>query len=276
MYLGVDIGGTKTLVAVLSDSGVIKEKIKFPTPKNYENFLLELRHAAAKLEHSDFKAACIGAPGRLNRKHGQVIRMGNLAWKDVPLQTDAHRFLNCPVIIENDANLAGLSEAQLHPTIETVLYLTISTGIGTGFVHNRQLEPSMLDMEGGHILLEHKGKLVKWESFASGKAIYRHFDKKVADIAANDKAAWKYIVRNLVPGLLTNLAITQPDLVIIGGGVGTYFDRYADLLKAEMQKHLLPVVNMPKIVQAQRPEEAVIYGCYDLAKQVYGHANADN
>jgi glucokinase len=276
MYLGVDIGGTKTLVAVLNDHGVIKEKTKFATPKNYDNFLLELRHAVSHLQTGDFQAAGVAAPGRLDRKHGRVIRFGNLAWKNVPLQADVERILKCPVVIENDANLAGLSEAQLHPEAETVLYFTISTGIGTGFVHKRRLGPAMLDMEGGNIQLEHKGKLAKWESFASGKAIYEHFGKKVADIPSDDKTAWEYIVRNLVSGLLANVTITQPDLVIIGGGVGSYFDRYAALLRKELEKHALPVVKIPKLVQAQRPEEAVIYGCYDIAKQVYGHADADS
>jgi predicted NBD/HSP70 family sugar kinase len=261
---------------VLTSKGVIKEKVKFATPKSYDNFLLELRHAVAKLETQDFKAAGFGVPGRLNRKHGRVIRLGNLSWKNVPLQDNAQRILKCPVILENDANLGGLSEAQLHPDTEAVLYVTISTGIGTGFVHNRQLDPGLLDMEGGNILLEHKGKLVRWESFASGKAIYKHFGKKVADIPASDKTAWAYIVRNLMAGLQANIAITQPDLIIIGGGVGTYYDRYAKLLKAELEKNALPVVKTPRVVQAKRPEEAVIYGCYDLAKQVYGHADSDN
>lgn len=276
MYIGVDVGGTKTLVAVLDEHGVIKERVKFPTPKKYDNFLLELRHAAAHLKHQDFKAGTVGLPGKLDRRHGRALSFGNLAWKNIPVQADVEKILNCPILIENDANLAGLSEAMLQPKYETVLYFTISTGIGTGFVHRQQLEPSMLDMEGGHVLLEHKGQLMRWEDFASGRAIYNHFNKKVADIPAGDTAAWHYIVRNLTPGMFANIAITQPDLIVIGGGVGTYFDRYGKLLQAELERHSLPVVKIPKLVEAQRPEEAVIYGCYDLAKQKFGHGKADS
>jgi predicted NBD/HSP70 family sugar kinase len=138
--------------------------------------------------------------------------------------------------LENDANLATLSEAMLHKEAETVLYFTVSTGIGTGLVHKRKLEPGMLDMEGGNILLEHKGKLVRWESFASGKAIYQHFGKKVADIPADDQKVWHYIVKNLVPGMFTSIALTQPDLIIIGGSVGKYFERYGELLQSKLDK----------------------------------------
>lgn len=276
MYMGVDVGGTKTLVAVLDEHGQIVEETKFPTAPRYDHWLLELRNAVAHLKTKEFKAGTIGIPGRLDRKHGRAIKLGNLDWENVPVQADCEKIVNCPIIIENDANLAGLSEAMLQPKYEDVLYFTISTGIGTGFVHKQQLEPAMLDMEGGHILLEHKGKLVKWESFASGKAIYEHYGKKAADIPASDTKAWSHVVRNLTTGLFANIAITQPDLIIIGGGVGTYFDRYGKLLQAELEKHALPVVKIPKIIQAQRPEKAVIYGCYDLAKQKFGHGKAHN
>ncbi|MDL2342279.1 MAG: ROK family protein [Patescibacteria group bacterium] len=268
MYVGIDIGGTKTLVAVLTNDGKIVESIKFPTPAKYSNFLLELAHTVHHLEHQDFVAGGVAAPGRIDRKHGRVVELGNLGWTNFPLQADCEKILRCPVVIENDANLAGLSEALLHRDQAKVLYVTISTGIGTGFVYQQQLDPGMLDSEGGHIMLPFKGQLTKWETFGSGRAIYNHFGKKAADI--HDEADWKHIVRNLSLGFFELIAVYQPDLIIIGGSIGTYFDRWGHLLQAELDKRAVPVIAIPKITQAQRPEEAVVYGCYDLAKQVYG------
>ncbi|HSX45758.1 MAG TPA: hypothetical protein VLG27_02005, partial [Candidatus Saccharimonadia bacterium] len=63
----------------------------------------------------------------------------------------------------------------------------------------------------------------------------------------------------------------QPDVIVIGGSVGAYFDRYDKTLKTELEKYDLPTVKLPVLMGAQRPEEAVIFGCYDLARQVYGH-----
>ena len=269
MYLGIDIGGTKTLVAVLTNDGQITESKKFPTPKKYDNFILQLAYTIHHLNHKDFKAAGVAAPGRIDRKHGRVIELGNLGWTNFPLQADVERIIKCPTVIENDANLAGLSEAMLHKDKDLVLYVTVSTGIGTGVIYKGRLDNALLNGEGGHILLPFKDKLVKWESFASGRAIYEHFGKKAADIVL--ESDWKYIVRNLSLGLFQNIAIVQPDLVIIGGSIGTYFERYGHLLQAELNKWAVPVINIPKIVQAQRPEEAVIYGCYELAKQTFSH-----
>ena len=263
MYVGVDIGGTKTLVAVLTDAGKIVESKKFPTPKTYDNFLLELANLVHHLEHTDFTAAAVAAPGRIDRKHGRVFEFGNLSWTDIPLQADCEKILHCPVVIENDANLAGLSEALLHKDKQTVLYITVSS--------QGRLDQALLNSEGGHLLLPYKGRLTKWETFASGRAIYNHFGKKASDI--HDPADWKQIVRNLSLGILEHIAIIEPDLIIIGGSIGTYFERYGQLLQAELDKHVVPVITIPRLVQAQRPEEAVIYGCYDLIQQTFDHAS---
>jgi predicted NBD/HSP70 family sugar kinase len=270
MYMGIDIGGTKTLVSVLSEHGEILESRKFPTPKKYENFILELAHAVHHLGLKDFKAAAVAAPGRIDRRHGTVIDFGNLDWTNIPLQADCEKILHCPVAIENDANLAGLSEAQLHKDMQTVLYVTVSTGIGTAVISQGRIDPAMANTEGGHILLPYKGRLTKWETFASGRAIYNHFGKKAADI--HDEASWRHIVHNLSVGFFELIAVVQPDLIVIGGSIGTYFDRYGDLLQTELDKRAVPVISIPKVVQAQRPEQAVVYGCYDLIKQTFPDA----
>jgi len=269
MYLGVDVGGTKTLVAVLDDNGVIVEKHKFPTAKDYKAQLVGLQDSLKNLKHRDFKAGGIGVPGRIDRERGISLGSPNVVWGNEPLQADCEKIFACPFVIENDANLAGLSEAMLHKEYETVLYFTISTGIGTGVVRHKAIDSSFLNMEGGHVLLPYKGKLTDWEDFASGRAIHEQFGKPAGEIS--DEAAWQTIARNLSVGFFENIAIVQPDLIVIGGSIGTYFDRYGDYLATELKKYELPIVPIPKIVGAQRPEEAVIYGCYDLAKQRLVH-----
>jgi predicted NBD/HSP70 family sugar kinase len=271
MYLGVDIGGTKTLVAVLTSSGEIRESARFPTPKNYDHWLLELRHTLAHFEHHDFTAAGLGMPATiLDRQHGRGIAFGNLPWRNVPVQADLERVAKCPVVIENDAKMAALSEAMLlKHKYDKVLYVTVSTGIGIGFVDHEVIDTNIGDGGGKTMLIEHKGKHVPWESFASGHAIVERYGKKAMDI--EDKATWQAICRDLAKGLIELIAITEPEIIVIGGGVGTYFDRYGKILAQEIKKYHMPLITMPKLIKAQRPEEAVVYGCYDLAKQRLPH-----
>jgi glucokinase len=271
MYLGVDIGGTKTLVAALDDRGVIQEQAKFPTPKNYDNFLLELRHELANFKTQDFRAGAIGMPvTAFDRAHGRGINFSNLPWHNVSMQVDAERLTNCPILVENDTKLAGLSEARLlKDQYQSIMYVTISTGIGYALVVDGQIDLNFGDGGGRTMMLEYKGKMTPWEDFAGGRAIVARYGKKALDI--KDKAAWQTISRDLARGFIHLIAVMQPQVIVIGGSVGSYFERYGKLLATEIKKYEMPMVTLPELVQAQRPEEAVIYGCYDLAKQVYSN-----
>lgn len=268
MYVGIDIGGTKTLVAVLTDDGVITESVKFPTPENYDEFVIQLGENLAGLKEHDYRAGAVAVPGRIDRTRGIAEDCGNLSWHDVPVQADVERLTGCPMLVENDANLAGLSEAMLlKDTHAKVLYITISTGIGTGFIVDQKIDPSMADSEGGEMMLQRGDKVVTWQSFASGKAIYEKYQQKASDI--EDPATWQAIVKDWAIGFLDLLAVTQPDIIVLGGGVGHYLEKYHDLLVTELKRYENPMVPIPPVVKARRPEEAVVYGCYDLAKAAY-------
>lgn len=271
MYVGIDIGGTKVLVAALNQHGEIVERFKFPTPKKYEDFLSQLRLTLKSFKHNDFRAGAVAVPGRIDRKHGRVIRLGNVkTWgEDIPVQHDVELITGCPMAMENDAKLGGLSEALLLTgKYDKVLYITVSTGIGVALVADGVIDTNIGDGGGRDILLEHRGKMVPWESFASGKAIVERYGKRASDI--NDRATWTKITRELSLGLIELIAITQPDIIVIGGSVGTYFDKYGELLDKSLQRYHLPLATIPPIVGAQRAEDAVVYGCYDLARQVFG------
>jgi glucokinase len=268
MYLGIDIGGTKTLIASLTNEGVIGESIKFPTPKLYPVFLKELAINVDNLSTKDFIAAGVAIPGKLDREKGIGIAFGNLPWKEVPIQRDIQQIVKKPVAIENDANLAGLSEAMLLKQYACVVYVTVSTGIGTGIITNQEIDPEFADSEGGHILLEHKGQLQMWEHFASGQAIVKRFGKRASDI--HDQKTWKIISRDIAWGLYDLIAFIQPDAVVLGGSVMEHLDKFDDLLNKELQRFATPLTPIPPIYRAQRPNEAVVYGCYDLVKSLYG------
>jgi predicted NBD/HSP70 family sugar kinase len=154
---------------------------------------------------------------------------------------------------------------------DRVLYVTISTGIGAGVVVNQKLDPDFLNIESGQTIFEHHGKTKRWEAFASGKAIVDQFGKMAKDI--EDQATWKIIAHNLSFGFMNLIANVQPDVIVIGGSVGTYFKKYEKPLTAELKKYETPLTPIPPLKQAQRPEEAVLYGCYDLAKERFAHAS---
>ena len=180
MIIAVDIGGTKTLVAAANLDGTIVNELRFETPQEYPVFLDALADNIAKVTTQEFEIITVAVPGLLDRAEGVVKRLGNLPWIDKPIANDiSERFEHADVLIENDANLAGLSEAhELGDLNQKVLYFTFSTGIGTGFIENGVLDPTLLDAEGGQIFVN--GKV--WETIASGKAIVAKYGKRASEI----------------------------------------------------------------------------------------------
>lgn len=266
MYLCIDVGGTKTLVAVFNNTGKPVEQLRFETPKDYPDFIEELAKTIKQLKTKDFLSACIAIPGKVDRINGIGLHFGNLDWLNIPIQKDIEQIINAPVWIENDANLAGLSEATLLiKQCKKVLYLTISTGIGSVFVVNGTIDKNTEDSEVGHMLLEHNGKLMRWQEFASGKAIFSKFGERASDITS--QTAWYVIARNIAIGLVDLIATYTPDCIVIGGGVGSHLDKFIDKLESELKIYETPILSMPKIIAAKRPEEAVVYGCFRLIKQ---------
>jgi predicted NBD/HSP70 family sugar kinase len=272
MYVGIDIGGTKTLLAKLSDDGKIIDSRHFPTNRDYRQFLRELDENLRQLQLDGSFHCCAGIPGLLDRQDGTIQALGNLPWHDEPIRDDISKLIGGkPVIIENDARLAGLSEARLvKDKYNDILFVTISTGIGGAFIHDGKIVTALQDTEMGKMPLLHNGEFVHWEEFASGRGVVKRFNKQAHEIT--DPAVWHMVGENIAYGLGAVCSVLQPQVIILGGSVGAYADKYSPVILDFLAKHLHPVVRQPKaILAAKRPKEAVIYGCYDLAKQTYGH-----
>jgi predicted NBD/HSP70 family sugar kinase len=265
MYLTIDIGGTKTLLGRMKPNGKIEDSIKFPTPQTYKEFKKLLAENVDKLTTDPWKLACVAAPGKINHATGVAEAFGNLPWLHVPIKEDVSGIAKCDTLIENDAKLAGLSEARLlDPPRHKTLYITISTGIGSALITNNKIDPDLQDSEAGFMLFERDGTLQTWQSFASGKAIVRRFGKMASEL--NDPEIWAVISHDIAVGLIDIIANIQPDIVIIGGGVGSHFHKYEKPLLKELKKYENPLVPVPQVVAAKHPEEAVIYGCFELIK----------
>lgn len=267
MYLAIDVGGTKTLLASFEETGgaPVKE-VRFATPKTYEEFLEVLKQQLKGFEDVHFSAAGVGMPGTLDRSAGVLVSYGNLGWKNNPVKSDLQTILGCPVFVENDAKVGGLSEALLIKNdFKKVMYITIGTGVGLTLIIDGVIDTTYGDRGGKAVPVMVDNQEVEWESIASGSAIKRQFGKMASEIT--DGQSWKVIAHNLALGLSKVIEEKQPEAVVIGGGAGKHFERYGELLKEELTT-MLPVV--PALLPAQHAEEAVIYGCIELIKQNHG------
>lgn len=269
MIITVDTGGTKTLVAAADTAGRFHTRYRFATPKEPAKYIDQLSEVI--LNHFDIKkirAISIAIPGPI--KNHKVVFCPNIdkSWKDFDVIGDLRARLGIknPIYLQNDSNMAGLAEAHaIDPIPKSCLYITISTGIGIAAVQNGKINPSLQLSEGAHMILEYDGILRQWEHFASGRSIYETYGKFARDIHA--KSVWEQIADKISRGFLVIIPLLQPHTIIIGGSIGTYYDRYAKILSAILDERLEGYLVRPHIIQAKHPEEAVIYGCKIYAEQ---------
>jgi len=109
-------------------------------------------------------------------------------------------------------------------------------------------------------VFEYDGKLREWESFASGRAIKHTYDAYARDI--KDRHVWNQIADKISRGFLVLVPAVKPDVIVIGGSIGTYFERYEKQLQHILTRRLSAEFTPVDIRQSVHPEQAVIYGCY--------------
>lgn len=265
MLVTVDTGGTKTLVTSFDSKGNLGPQIKFETPTESPDYIKSLKDILIKnYGDKSVDAIVVASPGVI--KDGVVVwGGGNLPWKNLNIAKELSGiFGKTPVFVENDANLAGLAETRMLKTKPAQsIYVTVSTGIGTGIITDGHINPALRNSEAGHALVEFDGIVREWESFASGKAIVKVYGKYARDITS--VRTWKQIADRISRGFLALIPILQPDIIIIGGSIGTYFDKFGTQLKNLLKEKLPQYIPCPTLVQAKYPELAVIYGCYYYA-----------
>ncbi len=189
--VGVDVGGTKTLLALVDPHGGIQARRRMQTPqRGPEDFVrilageLEALLREAGRRREEVLGLGVGAPGPLDPQSGVVFEPPNLAgWRDVPLAAMLREATGIPTWVENDANAAALAEAWVGVGVgvRDLIYITVSTGIGGGLILNGELYHGVSGTAGevGHMTVEPEGPLCgcgrrgHLEAVASGGAIAR-------------------------------------------------------------------------------------------------------
>ena len=190
LVLGIDLGGTKILTAVVDAKGTMLSRDHSVTPagKGHEavvQAILESTGRALKQAHissSDLVAVGIGAPGLSNPKTGVIYTSPNLpGWHDVPLKDLLFEELGRPAYLINDANAAAVGELHYGAGkgARNFIYITVSTGIGGGIIIDGEVYAGSTGTAGelGHMVIDDNGPLCHcgntgcWEILASGTAL---------------------------------------------------------------------------------------------------------
>ena len=143
--VGVDLGGTNIVSAVVNYQGKIVNRLKVPTlaERGKEatiKRIIETIHeniVQSTIALDDMTGIGIGAPGPLDVKRGIINFAPNLpGWRDVPLKKILEDEFNMKVVLENDANAAAWGERCFGAGqgVNNLVCFTLGTGIGGGII----------------------------------------------------------------------------------------------------------------------------------------------
>jgi glucokinase len=226
--IGVDLGGTKMLVGVLSGTEPLYEQREASTGQT-EDELVELLVREVKEAHDarpDAVAVGLGIPATIDHDNGIAVAAVNLPLSDVPIREIVSEAVGLPVFVDNDANVAAYAEylygaAQGKP--HTVM-LTVGTGIGGGLVLNGEIYRGSTGAgaELGHIVIQADGPPCQGncpnhgcvEALASGTALGR--EGRAAAESSPDSAIGKMLAdgREIDGHAVTEAALAGDEVAV--------------------------------------------------------------
>lgn len=231
---GIELGGTKTVVAVGNDAAEVIDEHRYPTTTPEQTLAVAADWLRRREIPESIGIAAFG-PVAINPAHpryGNMLDTPKPGWSGAPILEPLRRaFPAATLALETDVNAAALAEARFGAAegMEDVVYITIGTGLGAGILSGGHLIHGVMHPECGHIKVPRApgdedfpgvcpfhGDCL--EGLASGPAIEKRWGKPAADLPA-DHPAWDVQAWYLAHGVMALTAVVSPQRVIIGGGV---------------------------------------------------------
>lgn len=300
--LAMDIGGTKLAAGAVDAAGTILVRGEVPTaaaegPARVLDRIVRLAAdilAAPGISKGAIRRIGIGCAGPVDRQAGLILNPPNLpGWTRVPLVEHIQKALGLPAVLENDANAAALGEFRYGAGkgANSLVYLTVSTGIGGGIILDGKLWHGLKDAAGevGHMTIVPDGPLCGCgnrgclEALASGPSIARRAREALAagrpsrlsnagEFTAADVVrlaeegdalaaeVWEGTVRYLALGVAAVVTILAPERVVMGGGVTMAGDSLFEPLRREVRRRvkLVAVESVPILPAALGPDAGIL------------------
>lgn len=289
--VGIDIGATNARVALVDENLNLVERVQFRTNTEDPNETFSKIAETIKGFGKDIVGVGISCPGPLDLKNGCILTTPNLgqAWWGFPIPQTISEATGLPVYLENDANLAALAEAVVGEGKDKryVQYLTISTGVGSGQIIDKKI------YDGAHGFAHEIANCILWkdgpqhgrllngavEAICSGTAITTRAQKanlevkhagEVNDLAVAGNPVAQEIMEDtkdyLANMIACLIAVTDPEIVILGGSVATKIKGFTKDVEDRVKKKVHgPVVPYVDVRTTTLSEDSGLIGAAYLA-----------
>ncbi len=279
VYIGLDIGGTKLMVAAADDTGRMLRRVRADTPLDLEAGFSQLHQMIAEVA-AGANVAGIGAAigGPLDARRGVVSPLHQPQWRDVPLKALMEARWGCPFFVDVDTNVAAIGEYAVGAiAVRRFLYLTLSTGMGGGFLIDGSIYRGTRD---AHPEVAHQAIPAKCrfpdrvtcdcgapdclEALVSGNGIRRIYGKAAEHLSDTE---WSEVAYHLGQGLRNIATMYAPDLIVLGGGVAVGGgEQLLGEARRVMASHL-KLVPAPEVRLSQLGYDTALHGALLVARQ---------
>ncbi len=267
MLWGIDLGGTKIEGVILksAEDPEVLVRLRVPTEQDggYKHILNQIKKLIdlmSKEVGSSPTKIGIGTPGTLDPKTQTLKNSNTTCFNGQPFKADLEALINVPISMANDANCFALAEARMGAVkthnidAEVVFGVIMGTGVGGGVVVNGKIINGRNGIGGewGHNHLDDSGgdcycgKVGCVETVISGPFVQKYYtsltgqEKKLKDIvdlhrSGKDENTTKTINRLthfFGKAISVVIDIVDPDVVVIGGGVGNIDELYTEGVQA--------------------------------------------
>ncbi len=300
--IGVDLGGTNLRAAAISTSGEVIDKTAGTTDLNagrdavLDEIARNIQVLADRVGRDDLLGGGIGVPGFIDMKNGIIVGSNNLAvLEGVSARDEIERRLGTKVILENDANAAALGETWMGAgkDVDSLILLTLGTGVGGGIIHEGRVMHGFVGMAGeiGHIMVVPNGNPCGCgnhgclEKHASATAVEgmaymmglgeNLTSRDVFDLAEsgseNARRVFKRMGVALGVALATLVNLFNFPLYLLSGGMLPAWKYFGPAMLQEVEHRSFTYRNTnTRIEQAVLGNEAGLYGAAYLPIQAAG------
>jgi glucokinase len=263
--IGVDIGGTHVRAARVSAAGEVLAWAARPTAAEPPLVAVQIGELVRSLEEAGVAAIGIGVPGRVDARQGRALSGGYVDLAGLPLAEAIGAAARRPVFVDNDGNMALFAEHAIGAarSARTTVMFTIGTGIGGAVITDGTLLRGRASAgQLGHITVTGGGRSCLCgrhgciETASSGTALGRHItdaglaaatsvEMLLSRSADGDAAATAVLAAWAAPmriAIDTVVAIFDPELVVLGGGLGAAMHQALGCFPAEAAWYQCEVV----------------------------------
>jgi fructokinase len=285
--IGMDLGGTKIEGIVLDGQGreLFRKRIGTEQESGYRHILNRIKELhgelAAQIQNQPHTLG-LGAPGAVSPRTGLVKNSNTLCLVGQPMKTDLENLLGRKIEIQNDANCFAMAEA-LHGAgrgKKLVFGVIMGTGCGGGIVHHGEViaGPQGIAGEWGHMSIDPNGPACYCgqrgcvETLISGGGLEARYAEKFGikkslreiekDFYAGEPKAvefMKIFFRNFGRAIANLIAVLDPDIIVVGGGVSKFDALYTEGV-AQVAKFIFSDSLETPIVKNQLGDSAGVIG----------------